>query len=412
MKSAKSWMGLPTVMGIVFLAGLATESAWAEIAAETVRSGSNGLRSIKISDSATHLADEAFVGRADLGSVDLGDGIETIGSRAFLGCKNLTNVVFGKNVAIIGDWAFAGCSRLREIELPDSVKEIGGWAFASTNLSKVSLGNGLEIIRTMAFGGSLKSITLPASVRIIEYAPFKAEDIWFLGPPPEVPDADAFDGLSFFARGHYTAAHAALWEAAIDRKGMWKRLRMFNDGDHPVPRPSQPRLSPGRVEIPQGYHYPAIEYLKLVSKLSPRFPAEIREAAQKGDAEAQGSIATAYYFGRGIEKDLSQALGWFHRAAEQGNVQAQYNLGLMLQNGEGVSPRSAEGALLTGVFWTRLAAEEGEPQAQRALGFLFITGKGVSQDVELGELWLRAAAEQGDQVAARALDAIRQARKP
>ena len=43
-----------------------------------------------------------------------------------------------------------------------------------------------------------------------------------------------------------------------------------------------------------------------------------------------------YENGRGVRQDYAEALRWYRKAAEQGDVQAQYNLGLMYYNGQGV----------------------------------------------------------------------------
>ncbi|WP_424339039.1 tetratricopeptide repeat protein, partial [Henriciella sp.] len=49
----------------------------------------------------------------------------------------------------------------------------------------------------------------------------------------------------------------------------------------------------------------------------------------------------------------SSARRWFGLAAEQGDAEAQYNLGVMYQNAEGVTRDDAEA-----VRWLRLAAEQ------------------------------------------------------
>ena len=40
-----------------------------------------------------------------------------------------------------------------------------------------------------------------------------------------------------------------------------------------------------------------------------------------------------YEFGTGVEKDEQKAAEWYQKAAEQGDVQAQYNLGVCYDNG-------------------------------------------------------------------------------
>ena len=43
-----------------------------------------------------------------------------------------------------------------------------------------------------------------------------------------------------------------------------------------------------------------------------------------------------YYNGQGVRQDYTQAVQWYRKAAEQGDAEAQYNLGLMYYKGEGV----------------------------------------------------------------------------
>ena len=63
-----------------------------------------------------------------------------------------------------------------------------------------------------------------------------------------------------------------------------------------------------------------------------------------------------------MERDDTEAVRWYRRAAEQGDVLAQYNLGWMYENGRGVGRDRVEA-----VRWYRLAAEQGDADAQRAL---------------------------------------------
>ena len=53
-----------------------------------------------------------------------------------------------------------------------------------------------------------------------------------------------------------------------------------------------------------------------------------RRAADKGDANAVFLIGVMHFEGRGIPKDCSEAAKWFHHAAEMGDVDAQLSLGL------------------------------------------------------------------------------------
>lgn len=60
-----------------------------------------------------------------------------------------------------------------------------------------------------------------------------------------------------------------------------------------------------------------------------------QKAAAQGHAVAQFSLGAMYDNGEGVPKDDAQAVAWYRKAAEQGYANAQYNLGLMYDNGEG-----------------------------------------------------------------------------
>ena len=53
-----------------------------------------------------------------------------------------------------------------------------------------------------------------------------------------------------------------------------------------------------------------------------------RVEAEQGNAEAQTNLGYAYHSGEGVEKDQREAVRWWRKAAEQGLTKAQYNLGL------------------------------------------------------------------------------------
>ena len=50
--------------------------------------------------------------------------------------------------------------------------------------------------------------------------------------------------------------------------------------------------------------------------------ADLRGAAEKGDAQAQYNIGLMYYQGKGVAQDHKQAAAWWRRAADQGLAQA------------------------------------------------------------------------------------------
>ena len=78
--------------------------------------------------------------------------------------------------------------------------------------------------------------------------------------------------------------------------------------------------------------------------------------------------------------------------AERGNVQAQFNLGMMYENGQGVRQDDAEA-----LRWYRKAAEQGYAKAQYNLGLMYANGHGVHQDFNLSKEWFGKACDGGVQ---------------
>ena len=94
-----------------------------------------------------------------------------------------------------------------------------------------------------------------------------------------------------------------------------------------------------------------------------------------------------YYFGKGCEVDYTQAVYWYHKAADEGNMYSQNSLGLCYQKGTGV-PQSDEQA----VSWFEKAYESGSPEGAYNLAECYFSGVGVRKSVDKAlELWAAAA---------------------
>ena len=90
--------------------------------------------------------------------------------------------------------------------------------------------------------------------------------------------------------------------------------------------------------------------------------------------------------------DYETALKEFRLLAEQGNAEAQYNLGNMYRSGLGM-PQDYQEAMK----WYRRAAKQGYASAQSNLGLSYDLGQGVPQDYVLAHMWANLAASQGAQ---------------
>jgi len=61
-----------------------------------------------------------------------------------------------------------------------------------------------------------------------------------------------------------------------------------------------------------------------------------RPLVDQGDADAQYNLGVMYWDGQGVSQDYAQAVAWFRKAADQGLAGAQFNLGLAYAKGQGV----------------------------------------------------------------------------
>ena len=101
------------------------------------------------------------------------------------------------------------------------------------------------------------------------------------------------------------------------------------------------------------------------SAQEPQSLEELIQLAEQGDANAQFNLGAAYDEGTGVGQDYAEAVRWYRLSAEQGDASAQYNLGGMYDEGTGVGQDDAEA-----VRWWTLAAEQGDADAQNNLGLM------------------------------------------
>ena len=94
-----------------------------------------------------------------------------------------------------------------------------------------------------------------------------------------------------------------------------------------------------------------------------------------------------FYYGRGCEVDYTQAMYWYRRAAEAGNLYSPNSIGVCYQTGHGV-PQSDEQAAL----WFEKACKAGNPQGAYNLAECYYTGIGVRKDIDQAlKYWAEAA---------------------
>lgn len=68
----------------------------------------------------------------------------------------------------------------------------------------------------------------------------------------------------------------------------------------------------------------------------------LQASADEGDVEAAFQLGALYYEGEGVEQDYAAAAAWYQRAADLGDPDAMFALGLMYSEGQGVPLDYAE----------------------------------------------------------------------
>jgi hypothetical protein len=132
-------------------------------------------------------------------------------------------------------------------------------------------------------------------------------------------------------------------------------------------------------------------------------PDAVRQSADSGDKQAQLMLGTMYEDGlAGLPSDLREAAYWYEQAARQDYPKAQYNLGLLYEDGRGVKQNYGQAA-----YWYDKAAKAGFTEAQNNLGVLYASGHGVKKDSKRAEKLFSEAAGQGNANAKRNLGLLK-----
>lgn len=116
----------------------------------------------------------------------------------------------------------------------------------------------------------------------------------------------------------------------------------------------------------------------------------LTKAAEQGNIKAQLQLGIRYFFGMAVAQDYQQAVYWYLKAAEQGSSGAQLQLGGMYDDGLGVAQDYQQA-----LTWYLKAAEQGNVVGQIKLGNMYTQGKGVMQDYIEAHKWFSIADANG-----------------
>ena len=119
-------------------------------------------------------------------------------------------------------------------------------------------------------------------------------------------------------------------------------------------------------------------------------------AARRGDGFAQHQLGAIYATGDfGVGIDLRKAANFYKLAANAGNLDGLYDLGIMYMHGEGVKKNKQKGLDLL-----KRAARMGLSEAQTLLGIIYETGHlGFRRNKFAALKWYRLAARKNNMLA-------------
>jgi TPR repeat protein len=136
----------------------------------------------------------------------------------------------------------------------------------------------------------------------------------------------------------------------------------------------------GIIEIEEGV---------LSREKEPEELSKLREDADQGDPQAQGQLGTMLVLGDVVTQDLDEGVKWLMLAADQNDIASMFNLGIIYEQGLGVTVDPDEAGL-----WYWKAAEKGDAGAKMKLGTMLIKGVGFAPGSQVTQS-VRASAEKG-----------------
>ena len=153
------------------------------------------------------------------------------------------------------------------------------------------------------------------------------------------------------------------------------------------------------IGVPQDYKQAEEWFIKGGPYGEPRWHlfTMYSRMASEGDIEAQYKLGLQYRYGGSVDQwdpsfgsDYKQALSLFRKSAEQGHADAQFQLAQMYNDGVGVTQND-----VLAIYWYRKAAEQGVASAQFCLGIKYKLGQGFQQDDTLAQEWFEKAYSNG-----------------
>ena len=117
---------------------------------------------------------------------------------------------------------------------------------------------------------------------------------------------------------------------------------------------------------------------------------QLRNKASNGSAEAQFKLASKYFEGDGVIKNLKLAATLFSQSSAGGFIKAHFICGLIYEKGIGV-----KASIARAIQYYSLSAKEGDMEAQFKLGIILTKDPQKKLDLKKGFIFLESAAKSG-----------------
>lgn len=179
-------------------------------------------------------------------------------------------------------------------------------------------------------------------------------------------------------------------------------ITAYNSGDHEVAH--KEFAAAAKAGDPHGMHLLASLYYQGhgVDKDIAIAVKGFKAAAAKGWGASMYNLALMYHKGDGVEVDMEQAVSYYTDAGKQGHLEAAFSLGQLYRKGDGVevTPKRA-------LAYYKFAAMRAHIPAMNEYGLMFVQGIGVEKDLYQGYGWIAIAADTRDAQARKNLSKLR-----
>lgn len=184
------YLGSSAFSGCTNLTGVIFPDTLAQIS-NSAFSGCTGLTGVSIQEGVTQIGSYAFDGCTGLTTITIPNSVTHIGYGAFQYCKGLITVYVGTGLKSVDSYAFGYCDPIEDVYIKDMAAwcaidfgDDGSPFIYATNLylngelvTDLVIPDGVTVINSGTFaseweGNTLKTLTLPASVKTIEDGAF------------------------------------------------------------------------------------------------------------------------------------------------------------------------------------------------------------------------------------------------